>query len=679
MAGITVSGYGRRGGRPSHDLLETPPRRPPPTVLTWTVELVGGRRLVLHGERNGGNGQLRLRGEHGGELVVPVVEHGAQVRAAIELSELVPGTWHIEGTELADGARTGPPYVLPGEEELMRVRLRAHDGRLDLHVTPVARHAEAERLHVDGSAIVLDLSHEGDVLARRRHGAREVAGAGGRIDLAELARGGTGDEMWRLWLVTPDGERLRIARHHDGLPGKQRVVALPAVEADGRVARLRYTPDDQLAVHCGPAPRELPSRPRRLTLRRRWLGAPAVVLHELALAGLRRLPPPRARARTGPRAVSFVLANAYGMGGTIRSTLDLAGDLAADRPVEVLSVRRHRARPFFAPPEGVALRALDDRTAARRGVAQRVLSCLPSLVVHPDDFAYKGASLWTDVQLVRRLRRAAGDVIVTTRPAYAIAAAAAAHPEATIVAQEHMHLGAHRRRLARAVLRAYGDIDVLAVLTEADRSAYGEALAGRPTRVVRLPGARVPPGTGTSPLTEPVIVAAGRLTGQKGFDLLVRAFAPVARRHREWQLRIYGGGPDRDALCELIVAEGMHDHVMLMGATRDIGDALAGGSIFAMSSRYEGFGMVVVEAMSRGLPVVSYDCPNGPGEIITHGRDGLLVPAEDVAGLSAALEQLVVDPDRRARMGAEALRTAQAYEPAGVAASWQALLEEIEA
>ena len=672
-----MSGYGRADGRPSHDLLEKPRRTPFP-LLTWTVELVGGRRLVLHGERNGGNGHLRLLGQEGAELVVPVVEHGRQARAAIDLPELHPGTWHVEGAELAEDARTGPAFVLAGPQELMRVRLRATGGRLDLHVTPVARHAEAQRLRVDGSVIELELPLTGDVLARRRHGAREVLGSGGRLDLSEVARGGTGNETWRLWLETPDGERLRIARHHDGVPGKRRIVALPAVEAAGRVARLRYTADDQLAVHCTPAPREGAAGPRKTSLRRRLLGGPAVALHELAIAAVRRLPAPARRQRTGPPAVRFVLANAFGMGGTIRSTLDLAGDLATDRPVEILSVRRHRTRPFFAPAQGVAIRALDDRTVARRRPLERLLSSVPSLLVHPDDFAYTGASLWTDVALVRALRQAGGDVVVTTRPAYAIIAAAAAPPDATVVAQEHMHFDAHRPRLARAVARAYGEADVLAVLTEADRAAYEAALGGRRTRVVRLPGARVPPGEGESALTAPVIVAAGRLTHQKGFDLLVRAFAPIARRHPEWQLRIYGGGPERDALCDLIVAEGLHDHVLLMGATRDIGEALAHGSVFALSSRYEGFGIVVVEAMSRGLPVVSFDCPHGPAEVITHGSDGLLVPPQDVPRMTAALEALVSDEALRRRMGAAARVAARAYEPAEVAAQWRALLAGLE-
>jgi glycosyltransferase involved in cell wall biosynthesis len=114
-----------------------------------------------------------------------------------------------------------------------------------------------------------------------------------------------------------------------------------------------------------------------------------------------------------------------------------------------------------------------------------------------------------------------------------------------------------------------------------------------------------------------------------------------------------------------------------MGPTRDAGAALAGGSLFVLSSRFEGFGMVLVEAMSKGLPAVSFDCPRGPSDIIGHGDDGLLVPNGDVDGLAAALGELMGDEERRRRMSDAAVRKAARYDAGAIAARWRELLAEL--
>lgn len=367
------------------------------------------------------------------------------------------------------------------------------------------------------------------------------------------------------------------------------------------------------------------------------------------------------------------------MGGTIRSTLNLAGALAERHEVEILSVVRLRTRSAFDFPHGVAVIAVDDR-CARRGPrcarAAHLLGRLPSLLVHPADGLWQQCSLWTDVQLVRALWRSSADVLIATRPSLTLIAAELAPARMRTVGQEHLSLAARKPRMRRALEARIARLDAVVTLTERDRTAYG-AIAGVGPRVLTIPNAATPLRGAPASLGNPVIVTAGRLTHQKGHARLVRAFAPVARSHPEWTLRICGSGPRRKPLRTLIAELGLQERVLLLGSVDDMGLELSQASIFALSSRFEGFPMVLLEAMSKGLPIVSMDCPTGPRELIDHGRDGILVPADDVEGLSAGLLELVENSDKRRRLGAAALEKATTYELGAIAARWETLLAEL--
>jgi glycosyltransferase involved in cell wall biosynthesis len=660
-------------------------------VIVRHAEPVAGRWLVLDGDATGANVVVRQQGSGGGRLPLARPSDGDGAQLAIDLAALAPGTWRVDGASVDGGARHLRPVTVAAAEGLFRVQPSVDDGRrLRLDVARLPPHAEAPRIQVVGNEALITLALPGVLVALRRGDGRVIqapveerpAGCVARLDLAAIAAAGDGDEEWDLWLAPPGGPRRRVGRHLDAMPDKRRIVVYPAVRVDARQARLRFGPDDNLGIEAGPAVDPQPLRPPRtgrVSVRRRILGAPAIALHRLVLGLVRALPEPAPRRRDASRApaLRIILVDAYAMGGTIRATLNVAGRLAARREVEIISINRRRARPFFSFPAGVRVSALDDRAGGRRrGVLQRGLGALPSVLVHPEDYAYPSASLLTDLRLVRRLRATGGDVVVATRPAWGLIAAAAAPRDAITIVQEHMHLHAHRPALAADVRRHYRRLDALVVLTSGDLEAYRAVLAASGTRLARIPNA-VPANGHLADIDTPVVAAAGRLNPQKGFDLLIRAFAPIARRHPGWQLRIFGSGRERDALKRLILDEGLYDDVFLMGPTRHLGLALARAGVFALSSRFEGFGMVIVEAMSCGLPVVSFDCPRGPSEIITPGRDGTLVPADDVAAMSVALDDLLSDPQRRRTYGAAALETSRAYGAEAIGARWEALLDDL--
>jgi glycosyltransferase involved in cell wall biosynthesis len=373
-----------------------------------------------------------------------------------------------------------------------------------------------------------------------------------------------------------------------------------------------------------------------------------------------------------PGPVRFMVWNLSEKGGSLRSNLQLAEHLSRHHPVEVVSLLRTAEQPFYPLPPGVTARVLDDRRpSARGGLLQRCASRLPSLLLHPDDRAITSYSLWTDLQLLRTLRATHGGCLITTRPALHLFAARFVPPGVVVVAREHDNFTQRTPAIRNGLRHQSGGLDAVSTLSQGDLRDYDELLGDLGVYVFQQPNAlQALPGE-LAPVRNKVVLAAGRLRPQKGFDLLIRAFAPVVASHPDWSLHIYGDGPMRPELQQQIDDLQLTDHVSLLPTTPELGVQMGRAGMFVLSSRYEGFGRVLLEALSKALPVVSFDCPRGPAEILTHGQDGLLVPAEDVAGLSQAILRLIEDPQLRSRLGGAGPARAAAYDIRTVGARWQ--------
>ena len=170
------------------------------------------------------------------------------------------------------------------------------------------------------------------------------------------------------------------------------------------------------------------------------------------------------------------------------------------------------------------------------------------------------------------------------------------------------------------------------------------------------------------------VVALGRLVEAKGFDLLLRAFATVHRRHPGVTLEIWGEGTDHASLLSLRDQLGLASAVDLRGETRTPAVALRRGDVFVLSSRHEGFPNVLLEAMAEGIAAVAFDCPYGPAEIIRDGVDGILVPPGDVEGLAGAIDRVLDDPATRSRLGARAVEVRERFDLERIGRMWDELL-----
>jgi GalNAc-alpha-(1->4)-GalNAc-alpha-(1->3)-diNAcBac-PP-undecaprenol alpha-1,4-N-acetyl-D-galactosaminyltransferase len=170
-----------------------------------------------------------------------------------------------------------------------------------------------------------------------------------------------------------------------------------------------------------------------------------------------------------------------------------------------------------------------------------------------------------------------------------------------------------------------------------------------------------------------VIIGLGRLSKEKGFDILIRAFAKITADFPEYTLVIWGEGDERQALERLIDELSLKEQVSLPGLTQAPSEKLFEASLFVLSSRYEGFPNALCEAQACGLPVVSFNCRSGPADLIRDGIDGVLVPPGDLDGLARAIGALMGDPDRRQALARRAGERLDRLATDRVAAEWERL------
>ena len=292
------------------------------------------------------------------------------------------------------------------------------------------------------------------------------------------------------------------------------------------------------------------------------------------------------------------------------------------------------------------------------------------------DYAW---SILARVFLIRALlKRIRPDAVVSFMDTMNISAVAASLGlDIPVVVSERVDPIGHRHRLGRlkSALRnlSYRLADTVVVQTESIRAGFAPSLqrnmlvipnAITPVRCRAIPGSPGPDGRFR-------LTGVGRLDPQKGFDRALEAFAALAPRFPDWDLWIWGEGPERGRLETMVQSLALSGRVRLPGVTRTIEAELWSSHVLVLSSRYEGFPNVLGEAMAAGLPAVGFAGVSGVEELIEHGRTGLVIPeGKGTAGLVDALAVLMSDPDERASMGRRATDRSTLWRPERIGELW---------
>ena len=292
------------------------------------------------------------------------------------------------------------------------------------------------------------------------------------------------------------------------------------------------------------------------------------------------------------------------------------------------------------------------------------------------------------IALRRILREIEPDVALAmmTTANVQLALAAWGLPKICAIGSEHVHPPKYPLSVLWEFLRrrTYGHLDAVTALT-CESADWIKSHTGA-LRVLVIPNAVPWPLPVQEPKVSPesicpsgrkLLLATGRLATQKGFDLLVDAFTILALKYPDWDIVILGEGPLRTALQEQVRTARLGKRVSLPGLVGNVGEWYERADLYVMSSRFEGFGNTLAEALCYGLPAVSFDCDTGPRDIIRHEVDGLLVPPENVEGLIAAMDRLMGDASLRKKFSRRATEIRVRFSLQQVAGMWEELFEKV--
>ena len=356
--------------------------------------------------------------------------------------------------------------------------------------------------------------------------------------------------------------------------------------------------------------------------------------------------------------ICFFLNNISAHGGTEKISIALANELVRFSGYEISAVSLEDFdTPFFPIHPDVKTSSLKISSSGLRKNYFRAISRLRTYLKKNDvDFI-------VDVDIIQSAISIPATIGIKTK----------------VVSWEHYHFFLRNESIVRKISRRLAPVfsGCVVTLTEADAQNYRDkCICKCPVVSISNFLENIPQKTAT--LNSKVILDVGHLIHGKGFDLLVRVWNSITPSIRkDWELHIIGEGEEKKNILRYLKDHQLLDSVKILPPTKQIREHYQQASIFAFTSRAEGFGLVLIEAQSFGLPVVSFDCPIGPAEIVRDSIDGFLIPDFDIDTFAGKLTLLMSDDSLRKEMGKNAYASAQRFQKEKIVEKWCALFEKL--
>lgn len=355
--------------------------------------------------------------------------------------------------------------------------------------------------------------------------------------------------------------------------------------------------------------------------------------------------------------IYILLSHISKSNGTERASINLANNLASNGyEVNFICISETNERPFYTVHAGIKINYLGINISIP--FYHRIINYLRILL-----------------KLIQ-LTKNSQDIYIGTghQLNFLIILSKLVNPSIKVIACEHLAYSSlpFYSKFLRSIL--YKKASKIVLLTKNDLLHYSKAGFDN---AIQIPNEKSYQPTQGASLDTNTILAIGRLEDQKGYDLMIPIIAPVLKKYPNWLLKIYGDGSKKEALQNLIHSSELESRVIISPPTKEIEQVYSQASIYLMTSRYEGMPMVLIEAKSFGLPIVSWDCPYGPSEVIRNGEDGILTKMGDEEEIRVAICELIEDKDYRKKLGEAAFCNSNEFQSSEIFKKWNTLLTSL--